>query len=137
MNGERNLPAHASIRLSHLPLAVLTTLALTPVWAAAQSASGATDDSAQQHKTASESTSPEVLPAITITARKTKESILAVPGSVSVVNADDLAEAPLDPQIAITQKAPNVIWNAFGSSQGFYAIRGISSLGAPVNNWDA
>ncbi|MFK0375968.1 TonB-dependent receptor [Pandoraea sp. NPDC090278] len=71
-----------------------------------------------------------------MTARKSKEALRDVPVSATVLDEADIKEAPLDPQVAITQKSPNVVWNNFGATQGFYAIRGISSLGAPVNNWD-
>jgi hypothetical protein len=81
------------------------------------------------------SPAPDVLPSVTVIARKTKEVLLNVPASVTVINAEDLGEAPMDPQIAITQKAPNVVWNASGASQGFYTIGGISSLGTPANKF--
>lgn len=136
MNGENVLPGRTSLRVRHLPFAIATMVATTPIHALAQASSPPVDEATGLNHIQPASSSPDVLPAVTVTARKTRESIFSVPASVSVINAEDLAEAPLDPQIAITQKAPNVIWNSFGASQGFYAIRGISSLGAPVNNWD-
>ncbi|WP_198680185.1 TonB-dependent receptor [Cupriavidus agavae] len=76
------------------------------------------------------------LPAMTVTARKSEEAPLDVPQSVTVIDSDSLGAAPLDPQAAIVQGSANVVWNTWSGAQGFFAVRGISSLGAPVNNAD-
>ncbi|MFG1202746.1 TonB-dependent receptor [Xanthobacter aminoxidans] len=77
-----------------------------------------------------------VLDQIVVTARKTDENLNAIPESITVVSPEDLMEAPFDPGAAIAHNSPNVQWNSRAIGQQFFSIRGISSLGTPVNYSD-
>lgn len=77
-----------------------------------------------------------VLQPIIVTARKTNEDLSKVPESLTVVSRDGLQAMPLQPVQAMAQNSPNVHWANFATSQSFLSIRGLSSLGAPLNNTD-
>lgn len=70
---------------------------------------------------------------ISVTARKADEDIRNVPESITVVSPESLMATPFDPGAAIARNSPNVQWvnRAIGSQ--FFSIRGVSSLGTPVN----
>jgi iron complex outermembrane receptor protein len=76
-----------------------------------------------------------VLQTITITGRKTTEDIKDVPLSVSVVGPERLDASPADPGTAIAT-VPNVQWQSQTVGRQFFSIRGVSSLGAPLNYSD-
>ncbi|MFM0047137.1 TonB-dependent receptor [Paraburkholderia sediminicola] len=94
-----------------------------------QEKQGSSSNSASSDDTAS-------LPPVKVTARKTTERAQDVPESITTIGSDVMRTAPLDPAVAIMQNAPNVLWNNWAANQGFFSIRGVSSLGGPVNNSD-
>ncbi|WP_395452400.1 TonB-dependent receptor (plasmid) [Azospirillum melinis] len=77
-----------------------------------------------------------VLDPIDVTARKTKEDLKNVPESITVVPTDSLKAAPFDPGAAIARNSPNVQWVSRATGSQFFSIRGVSSLGSPVNYSD-
>jgi len=77
-----------------------------------------------------------VLQPIIVTARKTDEDLSKVPESLTVVSRDILQSMPLQPVQAAAQNSPNLHWTNWGASGSFLSIRGVSSLGTPVNNAD-
>lgn len=77
-----------------------------------------------------------ILTPIVVTARKNKEDLKKVPASITVVSPESLKAAPFDSGAAIARNAPNVQWVNKASSQQFFSIRGISSLGTPLNYSD-
>ncbi len=79
---------------------------------------------------------PSALEPIVVTARKTGEDLKQVPESVTVVSPKSLAAAPFDPGATIARNSPNVQWNNRAIGQQFFSIRGVSSLGTPVNYSD-
>lgn len=74
-----------------------------------------------------------VLDPIVVTARKTSEDLKNVPESITVVPPESLMAAPFDPGAAIARNSPNVQWINRAAGQQFFSIRGVSSLGTPVN----
>ncbi|WP_083265379.1 TonB-dependent receptor [Sinorhizobium alkalisoli] len=74
-----------------------------------------------------------VLDPIVITARKTNEDLKNVPESITVVPPESLMAAPFDPGAAIARNSPNVQWINRATGSQFFSIRGVSSLGTPVN----
>ncbi|NTH16763.1 TonB-dependent receptor [Agrobacterium rhizogenes] len=76
-----------------------------------------------------------VLKPITVTSRKTTEDLKDVPESVSVIDPQRLDTSPADPGTAIAI-APNVQWQSGTVGRQFFSIRGVSSLGAPLNYSD-
>ncbi|WP_099557576.1 TonB-dependent receptor [Hartmannibacter diazotrophicus] len=74
-----------------------------------------------------------VLDPIVVTARKTSEDLRDVPESVTVVPQESLMAAPFDPGAAIARNSPNVQWINRATGSQFFSIRGVSSLGTPVN----
>lgn len=70
---------------------------------------------------------------IVVTARKTNEDLKKVPESITVVSAEGLMVAPFDPGAAIARNSPNVQWINRATGSQFFSIRGVSSLGTPVN----
>jgi iron complex outermembrane receptor protein len=74
-----------------------------------------------------------VLDRIVVTARKTNEDLKDVPESITVVPPESLMAAPFDPGAAIARNSPNVQWINRATGQQFFSIRGVSSLGTPVN----
>lgn len=77
-----------------------------------------------------------VLDPIEVTARKTKEDLKKVPESITVVTPESVKSAPFDPGAAIARNSPNVQWINKAVGQQFFSIRGVSSLGSPVNYSD-
>ena len=77
-----------------------------------------------------------VLDTVVVTARKTNEDLKEVPESITVVPRESLMAAPFDPGAAIARNSPNVQWNSKAIGQQFFSIRGVSSLGTPVNYSD-
>ncbi|MDQ7246180.1 TonB-dependent receptor [Dongia sedimenti] len=119
--------------LSARPIFLLATF-LASGWACvaeAQTASAQTEPA----QTNAQPDTP-VLEPIVVTARKTKEDLKQVPQSITVVTPESLKLAPFDPGAAIARNSPNVQWvnRAIGSQ--FFSIRGVSSLGTPVNYSD-
>lgn len=76
-----------------------------------------------------------LLKPITITGRKTTENLKDVPLSASVIEPGRLEASPADPGTAIAT-APNVQWQSQTVGRQFFSIRGVSSLGAPLNYSD-
>lgn len=76
---------------------------------------------------------PTVTVAVTVTARKTEEPALDVPESVTVLPSKALDISPFEPGEAIARNAPNVQWVNRSPSSQFFSIRGVSSLGTPLN----
>lgn len=76
---------------------------------------------------------PTVLPTVTVTARKTEERALDVPESITVLPPESLDSHPFEPGEAIARNAPNVQWQNRSPSSQFFSIRGVSSLGQPLN----
>lgn len=74
-----------------------------------------------------------VLDPIVVTARKTNEDLKNVPESITVVPPESLMAAPFDPGAAIARNSPNVQWINRATGSQFFSIRGVSSLGTPVN----
>ncbi|MBW9065816.1 TonB-dependent receptor [Rhizobium herbae] len=74
-----------------------------------------------------------VLDPIVVTARKTYEDLKNVPESITVVPPESLLAAPFDPGAAIARNSPNVQWINRATGSQFFSIRGVSSLGTPVN----
>nr|WP_222528033.1 TonB-dependent receptor [Azospirillum sp. 412522] len=74
-----------------------------------------------------------VLDPVEVTARKTKEDLKNVPESITVVPPESLRAAPFDPGAGIARNAPNVQWINRSTGSQFFSIRGVSSLGTPVN----
>ena len=74
-----------------------------------------------------------VLDPVIITVRKTDEDLKNVPESITVVSPENLMDAPFDPGAAIARNSPNVQWISRAAGSQFFSIRGVSSLGAPVN----
>lgn len=74
-----------------------------------------------------------VLDPVEVTARKTKEDLKNVPESITVVPPESLRAAPFDPGATIARNAPNVQWVNRSTGSQFFSIRGVSSLGTPVN----
>lgn len=74
-----------------------------------------------------------VLDPIVVTVRKTHENLQHIPESITVVRRDVLMAAPFDPGAAIARDSPNVQWINRAPGQQFFSIRGVSSLGTPVN----
>lgn len=70
---------------------------------------------------------------IVVTARKTNEDVKKVPESITVVPQERLTAAPFDPGAAIARNSPNVQWTNRAAGSQFFSIRGVSSLGTPVN----
>lgn len=77
-----------------------------------------------------------VLEPVIVTARKTDETLQAVPQSVTVLPGDKLANIPFDPASAIAQGAPNVSLNRQSAGLQYFSIRGVSTLGAPASYAD-
>lgn len=73
------------------------------------------------------------LDTIVVTARKTNEDLQKVPESITVVSRENLMAAAFDPGSAIARNSPNVQWINRAVGQQFFSIRGVSSLGTPVN----
>ena len=73
------------------------------------------------------------LDTIIITARKTDERIEDVPESVTVVSSEELSATPFASAPAIARNSPNVQWVDRGAGTQFFSIRGVSSLGTPLN----
>lgn len=79
-----------------------------------------------------------VLDTITVTARKREEQPQDVPASLSVIEAQDLDGAPIDPIAGLARTTPNVSFNDVGTlGQNFGIIRGVGALGAPLNSLDS
>ncbi|MDH7809524.1 MULTISPECIES: TonB-dependent receptor [unclassified Rhizobium] len=76
-----------------------------------------------------------VLETITVTGRKTTEDLKDVPLSASVIDPEILETSAADPGTAIAT-APNVQWQSQTVGRQFFSIRGVSSLGAPLNYSD-
>ncbi|MRH98641.1 TonB-dependent receptor [Agrobacterium tumefaciens] len=76
-----------------------------------------------------------VLETITVTGRKTTENLNDVPLSASVIDPEILETSAADPGTAIAT-APNVQWQSQTVGRQFFSIRGVSSLGAPLNYSD-
>ncbi|MEW9310634.1 TonB-dependent receptor [Labrys neptuniae] len=74
-----------------------------------------------------------VLDPVVVTARKTNENLQKVPESITVVPPESLTAAPFDPGAAIARNSPNVQWINRAAGSQFFSIRGVSSLGTPVN----
>lgn len=89
----------------------------------------------ERDSTPADAESSTVLKTITITSRKTTENLKDVPLSVSVIERDRLEASPADPGTAIAT-VPNVQWQSQTVGRQFFSIRGISSLGAPLNYSD-
>ena len=112
------------------PLSLLA-MALASGWgctAQAQTVSPQTDN-VQSH---GEADGTGLAP-IVVTARKTNEVLGDIPASITVVSADSLRAAPFDPGAAIARNSPNVQWVNRATGSQFFSIRGVSSLGTPVN----
>ncbi|MEJ2118811.1 MAG: TonB-dependent receptor plug domain-containing protein [Alphaproteobacteria bacterium] len=77
-----------------------------------------------------------VLDPIVVTARKSNEDLKDVPESITVVAPKSLMTAPFDPGAAVARNSPNVQWVSKAIGQQFFSIRGVSSLGTPVNYSD-
>ncbi|WP_346893881.1 TonB-dependent receptor [uncultured Roseibium sp.] len=73
---------------------------------------------------------------VVVTARKTNEDLKNVPESITVVSPESLMAAPFDSGAAIAGNSPNVQWINKATGQQFFSIRGVSSLGTPVNYSD-
>jgi iron complex outermembrane receptor protein len=78
-------------------------------------------------------TSTTVLDPIIVTARKTNERLQDVPESITVVHPEELTTAPFASAPAIARNSPNVQWVDRGAGTQFFSIRGVSSLGTPLN----
>jgi len=74
-----------------------------------------------------------ILEPIEVSARKTNEDLKNVPESITVVSPESLMAAPFDPGAAIARNSPNVQWINRATGSQFFSIRGVSSLGTPVN----
>ncbi|MES5100566.1 TonB-dependent receptor [Agrobacterium sp. BA1120] len=74
-----------------------------------------------------------VLEPIVVTGRKTKEQLIDVPQSITVVRPQAIESNALDSSGAIAATSPNVVWQNSTVGRQFFAIRGISSLGIPNN----
>lgn len=70
---------------------------------------------------------------IVVTARKTDEDLKNIPESITVVSPQELEQSPFDPGAAIARNSPNVQWINRAVGSQFFSIRGVSSLGTPVN----
>ncbi|WP_145961043.1 TonB-dependent receptor [Sphingosinithalassobacter portus] len=119
-----------SYRVSASPFSLLAML-LASGWgcaAQAQTASGQAD-AFQSHEEADVS----ALRPIVVTARKTNEDLGDVPASITIVSPENLQAAPFDPGAAIARNSPNVQWVNRATGSQFFSIRGVSSLGTPVN----
>ncbi|MFS3136163.1 TonB-dependent receptor [Gluconacetobacter sacchari] len=79
---------------------------------------------------------PARLETIVVTARKTREALQNVPESITVVRPAAIEALRLEPVEAIARNAPNTLWTNWGSAASFLSIRGVSSLGTPLNNND-
>ncbi|EJM00309.1 outer membrane receptor protein [Pseudomonas sp. GM102] len=90
----------------------------------------------EESSTSQSSSTPIVLEAVTVTARKTTERLQDVPVSITVLPAETLKETPFDPGAAIARNAPNVQWVNRTTGSQWFSIRGISSLGSPANYSD-
>jgi len=79
-----------------------------------------------------------VLDAIVITSRKRTETEEKAPVSATVLEADDIPGSTLDSAAEIAKRSPNVNfvdYSRFG--ENFLNIRGVSTLGSPLNSLDS
>jgi len=117
-------------KLSASPIYLLATL-LASGWACSAEAQTAS----AQTKPIQTNTEADVtvLDPIVVTSRKTNEDLKNVPESITVVPPESLMAAPFDPGAAIARNSPNVQWINRATGSQFFSIRGVSSLGTPVN----
>lgn len=76
------------------------------------------------------------LDTIIVTARKSDENMSKIPSSISIVVPKLLMSSPFDPGAAIARNSANVQWISRSTGQQFFSIRGVSSLGTPINYAD-
>lgn len=87
-------------------------------------------------QTGSESTNT-VLEPIEVTARRDPEPVSNVPLSVDVVRPNETLEGPSNAATDLSRRVPNYSVNDVDNPrQGFSAIRGIGTLGFPLNPFD-
>lgn len=130
MSVESSLGADMALwNKSNLMLSGVSAIALTFAFSGIEPAIA--QESQRSSRPETENTT--VLDPIIITARKTDERLQDVPESITVVSPEDLTAAPFASAPAIARNSPNVQWVDRGAGTQFFSIRGISSLGTPLN----
>lgn len=120
-------------RLSASPLYFLATF-LASGWSCVADAQTASAQTEPPQTNAEDDVT--ILDPIVVTARKTSEDLKNVPESTTVAHPESLNAAPFDPGAAIARSSPNVQWISRATGQQFFSIRGVGSLGTPVNYSD-
>ena len=85
-----------------------------------------------------QSINPMLLTPVIVTARRRAEEARDVPQSLTVLEGVDIPAASLDPAAALARSAPNFSFVDLGAAgSGFANMRGIGSLGGPLNSLDS
>lgn len=81
---------------------------------------------------------PVVLDPVVITVNKRAEDAMRLPQSLTVVEADSLSPAALEPAAEIARRTPGFVYSGFGQpGTEFGVIRGIGPLGYPLSADDS